>query len=78
MFNDPYGANLLDDDDNLETEDDEPTITRGSQVERPEIENVVDLASKKLLARYSSAMELKTAAQPVKTTHKKTVLLWIY
>ena len=27
MFDNPYGANLLDDDDNLETEDDEPTIT---------------------------------------------------
>jgi hypothetical protein len=74
MFNDPYGANLLDDDDDSETEDDEPTITQGSKVERLEIENVVNLASKKLLARYNNALEPKTAAQPAKTTRKETAL----
>jgi hypothetical protein len=73
MFDDPYGANLLDDDDDSETGDDEPTITQGSQVERLEIENVVNLASKKLLARYNNALEPKTAAQPAKTTCKETV-----
>ena len=73
MFKDPYGASLLDDDNDSETEGDEPTITRGSLVKRLEIKNVVDLASKKLLARYDNALELKTAAQPTKSTHKETV-----
>jgi len=50
VFNDPYSTNLLDDDNDSEIEDDEPMITRGSKVVRLEIENVVDLANKKLLA----------------------------
>ena len=33
IFEDPYGVNPLDDDKNSETEDDEPTLTCGSQVE---------------------------------------------
>jgi hypothetical protein len=73
MLDDPYGANLLDEDDDSETEDDEPTITRGSQIERLEIENVVDLANKKLLARYDNALEPKDAVQPAKSTRKETV-----
>ena len=59
MFKDPYGASLLDDDNDSDTEGDEPTITRASLVKRLEIKNVVNLASKKLLPRYDNALEPK-------------------
>jgi hypothetical protein len=72
MFNDLYGMNLLDEDNDSET-DNEPTITRGFQVERLEIENVVNLANKKLLARYDNALEPKNAMQPAKPTCKEMV-----
>jgi hypothetical protein len=72
MFDDPYGANLLDEDNDSET-DDKPTITRGFQVERLDIKNVVDLANKKLLACYDDALEPKNAMQPAKPTRKETV-----
>jgi hypothetical protein len=72
MFDDPYGANLLDEDNDSET-DNEPIITRGFHVERLEIENVVDLANKKLLARYDDALQPKNATQPAKPARKETV-----
>ena len=73
MFEDPYGGSPLDDNNDSDTEGDEPSFTRGSLVKRLEIKNVVNLASKKLVARYDNALEPKTAAQPTKSTHKETV-----
>jgi hypothetical protein len=72
MFDDPYGANLLDEDNDSET-DNKPHIIRGFQVERLEIENVVNLANTKLSARYDDALELKNATQPAKPVCKETV-----
>lgn len=57
---DPYG---LEDDDESEAEDCEPTITRGSQVERLEIEKLIDLANPKLLARYLCNRQLRRSQQ---------------
>jgi len=60
---DPYGAQALEDDDESEAEDCEPTITRGSQVERLEIEKLIDLANPKLLARYLCNRQLRRSQQ---------------
>jgi hypothetical protein len=49
---DPYGAQALDDEDGEDWEDeDSPTITRSS-IKRLEIDNLVDLSTLKLLARF--------------------------
>jgi uncharacterized protein YajQ (UPF0234 family) len=43
------------------------------QVQRLEIENVVDLANKKLMARYDDALKRKNAMQPAKPARKEMV-----
>lgn len=73
---DPYGAVALedgDDDDDDDGElDDEPVITRGSQVERLEIDKLVDLANSKLMARFATTpAPLAATTQLAKTTRQK-------
>ena len=58
----PYSAQDLD-DNKSEVEDSEPIITRGSHVERLEIEKLIDLANTKLLVCY---MESSHPTQPQK------------
>jgi len=55
--------------------DDEPIVTHRSQVERPEIEKLIDLANTKLLARYTESFRL---TQPVKPAQppRAAVSLW--
>lgn len=64
ITSDPYGAESLEDDES-EAEDLGPVITRGSQVERLEIEKLVDLANPRLLARYTESSSLESV-QPAK------------
>ena len=64
ICDDPYGTAMLDDDDDDENE--EPTITRGLEVKRLEIEKLVDLANSKLVARYSGDPESKFLTPAVK------------
>jgi len=61
FVNDPYNAAALDED---EDEDDELTITRGSEVDRLEIDELIDLANSKLVARYSDALANTSSHQP--------------
>jgi hypothetical protein len=53
MLSDPYGAQALDDEEDDEDSEDEdsPTITRTS-IERLQIDDLVDLSTPKLLARF--------------------------
>jgi hypothetical protein len=60
ICDDPYGTAMLDDED----ADDEPTVTRGLEVKRLEIDKLVDLANSKLVARYSGTLESKSSAPP--------------
>jgi len=62
--NDPYNAAALDKDEEDEEEDDEPMITRGFDVDRLEIDELVDLANSKLVAQYSDALEKASSHQP--------------
>jgi hypothetical protein len=63
FVNDPYNVAALDKEEEFEEEDDEP-ITRGSDVDRQEIDEIVDLANSKLVARYSDASEKASSHQP--------------
>jgi hypothetical protein len=68
----PYGTAALEDNDGDES-DDEPVITHGSQVERLEIDKLIDLANSKLLAHFATAVPvpLTTTAQPARSTRQK-------
>lgn len=75
---DPYGAQALEDDAESEEEGSEPTIImRGSQVERLEIEKLIDLANPKLLAHYKTPLQPATSTQPAKPAQAPSVAtLW--
>lgn len=49
----PYGIQALDAEENDEDSEDGPIIIRNSQLERLEIENLIDLRNTKLQARYT-------------------------
>ena len=70
ICDDPYGAAALEDDDES---DDEAVITRRSQIERLEIDKLIDLTNSKLLARFATVVPvpLATTAQPAKSTRQK-------
>src|SRR6267154_6338835 len=53
ICDDPYSVVTLEDDDDNES-DDEFTITCGSQVERLEIDKLIDLINSKLLAHFAT------------------------
>ena len=61
ICDDPYGTAMLDDDEDA---DDKPTVTRGLEVKRLEIEKLINLANSKLVARYSGTLESKGSAPP--------------
>jgi hypothetical protein len=64
FVNDPYNAAALDADEEDEEEDDEPMVMRGSDVERLEIDELIDLANSKLIARYSDSSEKASSREP--------------
>lgn len=71
---DPYGAAFLDDGDS-DDENDTPVITRSGNIERLEIDSIINLAEPKLIARFdepstSSAPKASTAKAPPKPSEK--------
>jgi hypothetical protein len=72
ICDDLYSTAALEDDDGDESND-EPVITHGSQVERLEIDKLIDLANSKLLACFATAVPipLTTTAQPARSTWQK-------
>jgi hypothetical protein len=73
ICDDPYGMAKLDEDEDDE-DDSQPIITRGLNVERLEIDKLVDLANPKLVARYSEALKSKGSALPVVTVTPPTAI----
>jgi len=73
ICDDPYGAVALKDDD-----DDEPIITCGSQVERLEIDKLVDLTNSKLLAHFATTVlaPLGTAQLTKSAQQKEKAPAW--
>ena len=71
IHDDPYGAAALEDDDDNES-DDEPSITHGSQVQRLEIDKLVNLANSNLLARFATTVPAPLGtAQLTKSARQK-------
>jgi hypothetical protein len=66
ICDDPYGTAKLEEDEDEDDEDDsQPIITRGLDVERLEIDKLVDLANPKLVACYSGGLKSKGSPLPV-------------
>jgi DNA polymerase IIIc chi subunit len=75
LCDDPYNAELLDDDSDSESEsEDTPVLitTRTSNLERLEIDALVDLANPKLIARYNESSRPVAVPQPPKPAESRT------
>ena len=75
LCDDPYNTELLDDDSDSESELEDtpvPIVTRTSNLERLEIDALVDLANPKLVARYNESSQPVAATQPPKPAQSRT------
>ena len=75
LCDDPYNTELLDDDSDSESELEDtpvPIVTRTSNLERLEIDALVDLANPKLVARYNESSQPVAATQLLKPAQSRT------
>ena len=75
ISDDPYNTELLDDDSDSESELEDtpvPIVTRTSNLERLEIDALVDLANPKLVAHYNESSQPVAVTQPLKPAQSHT------